>query len=143
MKTELTLNWMPRDAQTLRGYLPDHPETTLFLILFSATPGNVKLHGAFIPDDEEQKTWDIKVAKAAAEEYLRDWLKMVAPQFPPLPEIMGRRITREEVIEGLRSCLSDLIKREREIDPTFLDYPDAKCVLDYIEENGLAPKESK
>jgi hypothetical protein len=143
MKTKLTLEWAVRDAQTLRGYLAGHPETTLFLIISGNPLADVRLYGAFVPDNEEQKLWGINNAKDAAEQYMRDWLEMVAPQFPPLPEIMGKRITREEVIEGLRSCLSGLIQREREIDPTFLDYPDAKCVLDYIEENGLAPKEAK
>ena len=63
-----------------------------------------------------------------------------ARKFPPLPIIMGQRITREEVIEGLRDCLANMVKLEREKDLTLRGYPDAVTVLDYIEEHGLEPK---
>lgn len=53
---------------------------------------------------------------------------------------MGRPITREEIIEGLRECHQTMVNLEREKDPTLKGYPDADAVLDYIEEHGLPPK---
>lgn len=61
-------------------------------------------------------------------------------KFPPFPVVMGRPITREEIIEGLRECHQTMVNLEREKDPTLKGYPDADAVLDYIEEHGLPPK---
>lgn len=59
---------------------------------------------------------------------------------PPFPTIMGRPITREEIIEGLRECHDQVLRLEQEKDPTLRGYPDAITVLDYIEQHGLPPK---
>jgi hypothetical protein len=62
-----------------------------------------------------------------------------ARTFPPLPMVMGKRITRDEVIVGLRECHETMVKLQRQNDPTLRGYPDAEAVLDYIEEHGLEP----
>lgn len=74
----LTLEWNRRDANTLRGYLAGHAETTLFLLEAANPHGDVYLRGAFIPDAEEHELWDIENAKAAAGKYMLDWIGMVA-----------------------------------------------------------------
>ena len=66
----------------MRGYLAGHPETTLFLLV-AVPDGQVKLQGAFVPDDEEQELWDIQNAKTAAHVYMRDWLEMFASYQAP------------------------------------------------------------
>ena len=59
------------------AHLVGHPETTLFLITPANPQGEVFLHGAFVPDDEEEEEkWAIENAKAAAERYLTDWVKI-------------------------------------------------------------------
>jgi hypothetical protein len=74
-----------QDGEYQSAHLIGHPETTLFLItpanLFLITPANpqgeVFLHGAFVPDDEERgEKWAIENAKSAAERYLTDWVKI-------------------------------------------------------------------
>ena len=70
--------WERRDEETMRGYLAGHPETTLFLLVAASPDGRVKLRGAFVPDADEQETWDIQNAKTAAHVYMRDWLEMFA-----------------------------------------------------------------
>ena len=60
---------------------------------------------------------------------------------PPYPRVLGRTLTREEIIEGLREVYADVLKLNRQKDPTFVRYPDYEAVLDYIEQHGLPPKE--
>ena len=67
----------------MRGYLSGHPETTLFLLVVASPDGRVKLQGAFVPDADEQETWDIQNAKTAAHVYMRDWLEMFASYQAP------------------------------------------------------------
>lgn len=73
------LSWAPRDAESLRGFLPQQPGTTLFIIEDADDEENrVHLLGAIVPDEEELEVWHINDAKAAAEQYLREWLRTVA-----------------------------------------------------------------
>jgi hypothetical protein len=76
------LSWEPREGQEdfeLRGFLTHRPENTLFIIEIAPGEDEVLLTGALIPDDEESETWEgLGNAKAAAEQYLRDWLLNVA-----------------------------------------------------------------
>lgn len=59
--------------------------------------------------------------------------------WPEFPEIMGERITREEIIEGFRESYSELCRVKRMIDPSFRRYPDFETILDWIDEHGLPP----
>jgi hypothetical protein len=56
------------------------------------------------------------------------------------PEIMGKPITREEIIEGIRDAYNGLCAWEKFKDSTFVRYPDMEKILDHIEEHGLPPK---
>lgn len=79
LATGSLLSWAPRDAESLRGFLPQQPGTTLFIIEDSDDEENrVHLLGAIVPDEEEMEVWHINDAKAAAEQYLREWLLNVA-----------------------------------------------------------------
>ena len=84
------LSWEPREGQEdfeLRGFLTHRPENTLFIIETAPGEDEVLLTGALIPDDEESETWEgLGNAKAAAEQYLRDWLLNIAE-----PIIVGIR----------------------------------------------------
>ncbi len=70
------LVWEPhkRELITQRAYLHGHPETTLFLL--SEWDGEFKLSGAFMPDAEEEETWDEQNAKMAAQRYMVEWIQM-------------------------------------------------------------------
>lgn len=75
------LSWEPRedDPETLRGYLTHQPHNTLFFIETAPGEDDVLLSGAFVPDEDEQDSWDnLGQAKAAAEQYMRGWLLDVA-----------------------------------------------------------------
>jgi len=75
------LSWEPRedDPETLRGYLTNQPHNTLFFIEMAPGEDDVLLSGAFVPDEDEQDSWDnLAQAKAAAEQYMRGWLLDVA-----------------------------------------------------------------
>lgn len=79
LATGSLLSWAPRDAESLRGFLPQQPGTTLFIIEDADDEENrVHLLGAIVPDEEEMEIWHINDAKAAAEQYLREWLRTVA-----------------------------------------------------------------
>jgi hypothetical protein len=58
------------------------------------------------------------------------------------PVIMGRSVTRAEIIEGIRDCYREMCALKRRVEPDFVRYPDMDTVLDYIEEHGLPPKDS-
>lgn len=77
-KINMQLEWERRDEKTMRGYLSGHPEITLFLLSAANPQGEVKLRGAFVPDAEEHEVWEIENAKAAAREYMLDWIEMTA-----------------------------------------------------------------
>lgn len=53
------------------------------------------------------------------------------------PIIMGRPITRAEIIEGLRDCYREMCELKRRAEPGFVRYPDMETVLDFIEDHGL------
>jgi hypothetical protein len=57
-----------------------------------------------------------------------------------LPTVMGKQLSRHEVIEAIRECYEDLRHHMRKKDPTFVGYPDYETVLDHIEEHGLPPR---
>lgn len=56
------------------------------------------------------------------------------------PEVMGRPITREQIIEGLRDAYKGMLENERRKDPTLRRYPDMELILDHIEKYGLPAK---
>ncbi len=58
------------------------------------------------------------------------------------PIVMGQPITREEIIEGLRTAYMEMLRHEQAKDSTIRGYPDMEIILDYIEEHGLPPKEN-
>lgn len=90
---------------------------------------------------EKGFTFDDKITVADVIELQNDsWNAGASHSFPPLPVIMGRPITREEVIEGLQSLLESAIENERRKDSTFRRWPDVETVLEYIAEHGLEPK---
>ncbi len=59
---------------------------------------------------------------------------------PTYPVVMGRPVTRAEIIEGVRDCYREMCALKRRVDPTFVRYPDMDMILDYVEEHGLPPK---
>lgn len=61
-------------------------------------------------------------------------------QFPPLPVISGKAITREDIVEGLWSCYKDSVELACLNDPGTVGFPDLRAVIKYIEEFGLPPK---
>lgn len=79
------LQWELRNGETdLRGYLPGHRDTTLFFMCPSPQGSHqVRLIGAFVPDDEEREDWDVRNAMAAAEQYVLDWVEMFYREFSP------------------------------------------------------------
>jgi hypothetical protein len=93
LATGSLLSWSPRDAESLRGFLPQQPGTTLFIIEDADDEENrVHLLGAIVPDEEEMEVWHINDAKAAAEQYLRDWLlKVAAPLLANSKAVEPRR----------------------------------------------------
>jgi len=58
---------------------------------------------------------------------------------PKITDVKGKPISRAEVIEGLRMTYNELLRREREDDPTIKGYPDMERILDHIEAHGLYP----
>ena len=79
LATGSLLSWTPRDAKSLRGFLTQDPGTTLFIIEDADDEENrVHLLGFIVPDEEEMEVWHINDAKAAANQYLREWLCTVA-----------------------------------------------------------------
>jgi hypothetical protein len=69
-----------------------------------------------------------------------EWIDAeVTQQDAPLPTIMGRQITRAEVIEGLRENLAAAMKFERLSDSTFRRWPDMDAIIEHIEKHGLPP----
>ncbi len=65
-------------------------------------------------------------------------MKNIPNNYPPIP--FG--ITREEVIEGLRDIAKTAADHQREIDPSFVRWPELDAVLDYIENNGFTPPQN-
>lgn len=61
----------------------------------------------------------------------------------PLPTIMGRTITRAEIIEGFTEVYADFVKLSQKEDPTFVRLPDYETILEFIEEHGLPPKATR
>jgi hypothetical protein len=57
-----------------------------------------------------------------------------------LPIIMGKRITREEVMAALWNDYENTVTLARREDPTTVGFPDMVTVLKHIEEHGLEPK---
>ena len=74
----LEWEWFPNGSD-LRGWLRGQPEITLFII--GSREGRRTLGGAFVPDaDERERTYQvIRLAKAAAEEYLAAWVARNMP----------------------------------------------------------------
>lgn len=68
--------------------------------------------------------------------------RIVANQvvWKPFPEIMGKPITREEIMEGIWDAYRGFCAFERKKNPSFVRYPDMETILNHIEENGLPPK---
>lgn len=64
-----------------RGWLRGQPEITLFVIGTHEDKHGRKLGGAFVPDaDEESRSYPVvRLAKAAAEEYLAAWMARNMP----------------------------------------------------------------
>lgn len=52
----------------------------------------------------------------------------------------GTTVTREDIIEGLCDLYKDVLRFEREEDPSLIGYPDYVAMLDYIEKHGLPPR---
>jgi hypothetical protein len=72
-------------ADTLRGFLPAKPETTLFLIDISPSDQHRgTMRGAFIPDEEDAREWNenalIVGLKCSAEIYMREWIECYLSQ---------------------------------------------------------------
>ena len=63
--------------------------------------------------------------------------------FPPFPSVLGRPLTRQEIIEGLREIYLKMLFYEQMEDPGLVRYSDAEALLDYIEEHGLPPKNNE
>ena len=59
---------------------------------------------------------------------------------PELPIIMGKRITREEVMQALWNDYDNTVSLARREDPATIGFPDMVTVLKQIEEHGLPPK---
>lgn len=90
---------------------------------------------------EKGFTFDDKITIADVIQLQNDsWDAGASSVFPPLPVIMGKQITREDVIDGLRELLDGAIQNERVKDPTFRRWPDVETILEYIAEHGLEPK---
>ena len=51
----------------------------------------------------------------------------------------GKWVTRDEVIESLREIHDLALQYERTKDPTLTGWPDARLMLDHIEQHGLPP----
>ncbi len=56
------------------------------------------------------------------------------------PDVMGRPITREEIMEGLWECYNGMVKYEKSKDSSVLRFPDMETILNHIQENGLPPE---
>ena len=57
-----------------------------------------------------------------------------------LPFVMGQRITRLEIMAGLRAAYHDMVQLARQTDPDTVGFPDMEAILDYIDEHGLMHK---
>lgn len=56
------------------------------------------------------------------------------------PIIMGKPITREEIMQALREGYNATVALAQQEDPAIVGYPDMVTVLDWIEEHGLPPR---
>lgn len=65
---------------------------------------------------------------------------LTPPSIFPYPEVMGRQITRENIMASLREMYTDGVAAEKKEDPGFVGWPDMVKVLKMIEEHGLPPK---
>lgn len=62
------------------------------------------------------------------------------PPFPPLPQMDGKPMTRENIIEALWCCYEDSVEIAKMDDPATVGFPDLKAAIAYIEEFGLPSK---
>lgn len=58
----------------------------------------------------------------------------------PFPQVMGRELTREEVMEGLRDGYKSMVTLAKQEDPSTVGFPDMETLLTHIEEHGIPPK---
>jgi hypothetical protein len=65
-----------------------------------------------------------------------DYLGLIMDKYE-YPIIMGRPITREEIMEGLWDAYKGLCVLEKMRDSTFVRYPDMETILKHIEKHGL------
>lgn len=56
------------------------------------------------------------------------------------PVIMGKPITREEIVEGLRAGYDASVAIAQQDDPATVGFPDMQTILDHIDEHGLPSK---
>lgn len=64
------------------------------------------------------------------------------PAAAPFPIIMGKRITRAEIIEGLWEGYRAQVAGQKAVESDFVGWPDMEALLKHIEEHGLPPKNS-
>lgn len=59
---------------------------------------------------------------------------------PGLPVIMGRTITRKEIVDLLREAYREMVLYHQQWDHELVSYPDMEIILAHIDEHGLPPK---
>lgn len=74
------LEWKSDEVGYIKGYLQGHEDTTLFLLIPHGEGAKITMLGSMMPDADEQNSEPVEpsMAKVAAEQYLRTWIKQHA-----------------------------------------------------------------
>lgn len=103
----------------------------------------IVVESMFMPRDQfEDSKFTLFPADYDSDKRLRDLVSCARSYYEtnirePLPQAMGRQVTREEIIDGLRAAYAGMLQNDRRNEPDLVRYPDMETILTYIENHGL------